>query len=223
MMMRKRGQQMMGMSFGMIFAIFLIAVFFVIAFIAINSFLDYGRGSKIGFFYEDFQEEVKDAWASQSRNTFFEVDLLLGLNYFINDDYPKAEKHFKRLNNISRYNLFPDDFLSNILLSWVKASEYNEDASFEFFNRIPDDFRSLKQIQNIFLQCYFNIPEAYEAYNNLINDKDSNFFRYNFFLANYLLFNNKNIEAKKIIKIARQKYNSNLLILQTDDFFLNEQ
>ncbi|SVD21218.1 uncharacterized protein METZ01_LOCUS374072, partial [marine metagenome] len=82
----------------------------------------------LGKFEEAFKFSKKIRLESES---FFEVDLLLGLNYFINDDYPKAEKHFKRLNNISRYNLFPDDFLSNILLSWVKASEYNEDASFE--------------------------------------------------------------------------------------------
>ena len=174
----------------------------------------------LGKFEEAFKFSKKIRLENES---FFEVDLLLGLNYFINDDYPKAEKHFKRLNNISRYNLFPDDFLSNILLSWVKASEYNEDASFEFFNRIPDDYRSLKQIQNIFLQCYFNIPEAYEAYNNLINDKDSNFFRYNFFLANYLLHNDRNLEAHTILSPDRNLNNSNMLIRQAKNFLLAQE
>ena len=171
-----------------------------------------------------FEEAFKFSKKIRLENeSFFEVDLLLGLNYFINGDYPKAEKHFKRLNNISRYNLFPDDFLSNILLSWVKASEYNEDASFEFFNRIPDDYRGLKQIQNIFLQCYFNIPEAYEAYNNLINDKDSNFFRYNFFLANYLLHNDRNLEAQTILSSDRNLNNSNMLIRQAKNLLLAQE
>ena len=174
----------------------------------------------LGKFEEAFKFSKKIRLENES---FFEVDLLLGLNYFINDDYPKAEKHFKRLNNISRYNLSPDDFLSNILLSWVKASEYNEDASFEFFNRIPDDYRGLKQIQNIFLQCYFNIPEAYEAYNNLINDKDSNFFRYNFFLANYLLHNDRNLEAQTILSSDRNLNNSNMLIRQAKNFLLSQE
>ena len=174
----------------------------------------------LGKFEEAFKFSKKIRLESES---FFEVDLLLGLNYFINDDYPKAEKHFKRLNNISRYNLSPDDFLSNILLSWVKASEYNEDASFEFFNRISDDYRSLKQIQNIFLQCYFNIPEAYEAYNNLINDKDSNFFRYNFFLANYLLHNDRNLEAQTILSSDRNLNNSNMLIRQAKNLLLAQE
>ena len=174
----------------------------------------------LGKFEEAFKFSKKIRLESES---FFEVDLLLGLNYFINDDYPKAEKHFKRLNNISRYNLFPDDFLSNILLSWVKASEYNKDDSFEFFNKIPDRYRGLKQIQNIFLQCYFNIPEAHEAYNNLINDKDSNFFRYNFFLVNYLLHNDRNLEAQTILSSDRNLNNSYMLIRQAKNFLLAKE
>ena len=37
------------------------------------------------------------------------------------------------------------------------------------------------------------------------------------------MFNNKTIEAKKIIKNSRKKYNSNLLIKQTESFFLNHE
>ena len=50
--------------------------------------------------------------------------------------------------------------------------------------------------------------------------KDYNFSRYNFFLTNYLLFKNKTTEAKKVITNNRKEYNSNLLIKQTDRFFI---
>ena len=46
---------------------------------------------------------------------FFEADLLLGLDFFIKKDYINAEKHFERLNKISRYNLFFEDFVGNTL------------------------------------------------------------------------------------------------------------
>ena len=174
----------------------------------------------LGKFEEAFKFS-KNIWLESE--SFFEVDLLLGLNSFINKDYSKAEKYFKRLDNISRYNLFSNDFLSNILLSWVKASDYNKDASFEFFNKIPDRYRSLKQIQNIFLQCYFDTPETYEAYNNLVNDEDSGFFRYNFFLANYLLHNERNLEAQAILSSDRNLNNSNLLIRQAENFLLAQK
>ena len=118
MMMKKRGQQMMGMSFGMIFAIFLIAVFFVIAFIAINSFLDYGRGSKIGFFYEDFQEEVNDAWASQSRNTFFEVDLPRGIKKVCFADFNAI--NYVKDSEVRDYEVHEE---SNTFLIPLKKSE----------------------------------------------------------------------------------------------------
>ena len=44
----------MGMPFELIFGIFLIIVFIVIAFIAIGGFLDIGRTANVGTFYEDF-------------------------------------------------------------------------------------------------------------------------------------------------------------------------
>ena len=57
---------------------------------------------------------------------FFEADLLLGLNAFLKKDYIKAEKHFKRLNQISRYNLFFQNFVGNILLAWNEAYQNNK-------------------------------------------------------------------------------------------------
>ena len=54
----------------------------------------------------------KSVW--NENEIFFETDLLLGLDYFIKKDYINAEKHFERLNKISRYNLFFGDFIGNI-------------------------------------------------------------------------------------------------------------
>ena len=55
----------------------------------------------------------KSVWAKDE--LFFEADLILGLNFFSKKDYVNAEKHFERLNKISKYNLFFDDFIGNIL------------------------------------------------------------------------------------------------------------
>ena len=60
----------------------------------------------------------KNVWVKD--DFIFEIDLLLGLNYFLNKDYSNAEEHFERLNKISRHNLFFDDFIGNILISWSK-------------------------------------------------------------------------------------------------------
>ena len=58
---------------------------------------------------------------------FFETDLLLGLDSFIKKDYVNAEKHFERLNKISVYNFYFEEFISNVLIAWSKASQGNEE------------------------------------------------------------------------------------------------
>ncbi len=154
---------------------------------------------------------------------FFENDLLLGLDYFIKNDYLKAEEHFERLNEISRYNLFFADVIGNVLIAWSKASQENKTDSFRYIEKIPKPYQYLREIQNIFLKCYFNELETQKSFEELINNEEYNFSRYNFFLANYLLANNKIAEAKKVIENSRKKFNSNILIQQTEDFFLNKE
>ena len=160
----------------------------------------------------------KDVWLEDEY--FFETDLLLGLEFFIKNDYLNAEKHFERLNKISRYNLLFDDFLGNILIAWIKASENNKEDSFKFLDKVPERYHNLKKIQNSFLQCYFDTSKTQIAFEQLINNEDSDFSRYNFFFANYLLFKNKNIEAEKVINLSRKTHKSNLLIKQTENFIL---
>ncbi|MCK4649917.1 hypothetical protein KAT36_01665 [Candidatus Pacearchaeota archaeon] len=78
-MINKRGQQTMGMPFGMIFAIFLIVVFVVIAFVAVGYFLDIGRSASVGLFYDELQTAVDDAVRGQSSERSFDVDLPSGI------------------------------------------------------------------------------------------------------------------------------------------------
>jgi len=154
---------------------------------------------------------------------FFEADLLLGLDYFIKKDFTNADKHFERLNDLSRYNLFFSNFVGNVLLAWSKASQGKEVDSFEYINKVPKTYNHLKKIQSSFLQCYFDNNEAKTSFENLIRNKNYNFSRYNFFLANYLVSKNKLIESKEIIDSARKKYNSNLLIKQSEEYLLQNK
>ena len=163
----------------------------------------------------------KKAWSEEE--LFLEADLLLGLNSFIKKDYKRAEKYFERLNKISRYNLVFDNFIGNVLIAWIRASQRNEEDSYKFIKKIPSSYNYLKKIQNIFLQCYFDSDATQKSLQELVDDEDYNFSRYNFFLVNYLLSKNKIIEAEKIIQNSRKKYSSNLLIKQTEFFFLNDK
>ena len=163
----------------------------------------------------------KNIW--NQNELLFEADLLLGLRSFIEKDYVQAEKHFKRLNKVSNLNFIFDDFLGNILLTWVNASQKKQEESFNFLNKVPNHFNNLKKIQNSFLQCYFNTTETEIAFEQLINSKEYNFSRYNFFLANYFLHQNKKKSAEILIARSRNLYSSNILIKQTENFILNEK
>ena len=65
----------------------------------------------------------------KKNNSFYEIDLLLGLNYFIKEDYQKAEKHFTNLNKTSERNPIYKNFLGDILLSWTYAAQNNKEKS----------------------------------------------------------------------------------------------
>ena len=163
----------------------------------------------------------KKVWNKEE--LFFEADLLLGLNFLIDKDYDMAAKYFKRLNKISRYNLIFDNFFGNVMLAWNEAAQGNEENSFKYIEEIPEPYYHITRLQNIFLKCYFNHEDTKIAFEKLIDDNEYNFSRYNFFLVNYLLSKSKKKEAKKIIVIGRKEYNSNLLLKQTESFFINNK
>ena len=83
---------------------------------------------------------------------FFETDLLLGLDSFLKEDYIRAERYFERLNKISEYNIYFDNFFGNVLMAWTKALQGNEVESYKFLKKIPKTYNHLKNTQNIFLQ-----------------------------------------------------------------------
>ena len=171
---------------------------------------------------EKFDQAIafsKNVWREDI--LLFEADLLIGLDYFIKEDYLKAEKYFKRLKGNSDYELLFEGFLSNILLSWIKFSNQEVDEGMEIFEKIPNHYNNLKKIQNAFLLCYLDDSKTHAAFEELVDDERIDYSRYNFFLINYLLLENKNKEAQKVINKARKAHNSNLLIKQTEKFIID--
>ena len=157
------------------------------------------------------------------KHNIFEVDLLQGINFFINKDYISAEKYFVRLNNKAPGNIFVEGLIGSVLTSWARAANNNEKGSFDSINKLPKTYRHLKEIQISLLKCYFSSNDAQLALENLVKNENYNFSRYNFFLTNYLLQKNKSKNAKEVIKKSRKKYSSNLLLKQTEAFLINDQ
>jgi len=171
-------------------------------------------------FHEAFNFS-KNIWNKEE--LFFEVELILGLNFFLNENYSKAEMHFGRLDKISRYDILPPSVFGNVLNAWVKAAEKNKRDSLDYINKIPARYMYLRQIQDIFMKCYYDSKETENSFTKLIEREDYNFSRYSFFLINYFIHKNRINEAKKIVKNSREKYNSNLIIKETENLLLENK
>ena len=158
-----------------------------------------------------FSESITD-----KNKLFFEANLLLGLKSFQKKDFKNSEMYFERLNKISRYNLYFDDFVGNVLIAWSKALQGKKIESFNTIKKIPKPYRHLNEIQKTFLKWFFEEDDTLTSYLEIIKNKDFNFSRYNFFLVNYLLYKNKKKEAKNVIQNARKENISNILLEETE-------
>tara|TARA_Y100000590_G_scaffold1678_1_gene2138 strand:- start:5936 stop:7651 length:1716 start_codon:yes stop_codon:yes gene_type:complete len=165
-----------------------------------------------------FSEKI---WAKDQ--LLFEADLLLGIRYLVEEDYKKAEEHFKRLNVNSPSNLYFSDYFENVFISWIKAFNNEKEESFKYFEKIPQRYEKLKLIQNSFLNCYFETSKTEILFEEIISKDDFNFSRYNFFLGNYFLSKKQDVAAKVLFDKSTALYSSNLLIKQSNNFILNNQ
>lgn len=73
--MGKRGQEVMGISFGMLISIIIIIAIVAVSFYAINHFLKLNKCSQVSLFYQDMKDEVSDAWAHGNYRGVFEGKL----------------------------------------------------------------------------------------------------------------------------------------------------
>ena len=151
---------------------------------------------------------------------FYEVNLLLGLNYFINNDYLNAEKQFSLLRGKYGTDYQLERYIGNFLSVISKASQNNKKESLKKLESISDQLYNLKKIQEVFLHCHFESPLTISLFENLLNDETEAFSRYNFFLVNYLLHENNINEAQKVISKGYEHYNHNVLIHQTYEFMI---
>jgi len=71
----KKGQEIFGLSFGMIFAVILIIFFVIIAFIVIRQFLETKDCAKTGIFFSELNNKVKDAFNSGDITSKYSIDL----------------------------------------------------------------------------------------------------------------------------------------------------
>ena len=143
----------------------------------------------------------------------FESDLIIGIYYLKNQKYDLAGKYFLKIKkNKSKFLI--NDFISSSLFNWSSFINLDFEDAQKKIESIDPKFENLKNIQSVFLHCYYRDQNTELYFENLTSNEKIDFSRYNYFYASYLLRNNKQSKAKKIIDSALQKHPRNLLLNQ---------
>ena len=146
--------------------------------------------------------------------SLFLSDIVMISKFIKNGNFNKANEYFKSIEN-KKYTPL-QELISQIIFSWIKVEDlklnYNE--SLEVFKLINPRYNNIKRINNVFLNCYFDTTNTETEFKKLVNDQNTDFSRYTFFYANYLL--KKDLAKKANLVLSAQLANSprNLLLNQ---------
>jgi tetratricopeptide (TPR) repeat protein len=143
----------------------------------------------------------------------FESHLITGIFHLKHSNLDLAKRHFLKAKKKS-LKFVLNNYVSNSLYNWSNLENLNLISASKELEKIDVRFNNLKEIQSVFLNCYFKNSNTRHLYNKLISNKKTDFSRYNYFYASYIA-SSKNIdEAKNIIKDALKIYPRNLLLNQ---------
>ena len=145
---------------------------------------------------------------------FFQSDILIISKFIKNENFDNAYNYLTSTNK-NDYNPL-QNLINQIVLSWVKIEKFklNIIEAEAVFETLDPKFKNIKEINNVFLNCYFDNKNTQIKFDNLINNKATNFSRYNFFYANYLLKKNLPYKANLILDKTLKSNPRNLLLNQ---------
>ena len=145
--------------------------------------------------------------------SIFESDLIIGIYYLKNEKFDLAKKYFLKIKK-EKKEILLNSFITESMLNWVSLDNTNLSEAKKKINSIEPIFENLKRIQNVFLHCYFNDDNTDIFFNKLINDKKTDFSRYNYFYASFLYNLGRIQDAKSILDSSTKLYPRNLLLNQ---------
>ena len=145
---------------------------------------------------------------------FFQSDLVIISKFIKNNDFNKANNILASVNKSNYTSL--EELLSQIILNWVQIEKLklNYEEAMEKFETISPKYKNIKKINNVFLNCYFKTANVEIEFQNLIDDKTTDFSRYTFFYSNYLLKIDLPKKAKIILNEKLFDHPRNLLLNQ---------
>ena len=161
-----------------------------------------------GNFNQAFQFSKK---LDREKRDIIESDIIIGIYYLNSSKFDLSKKYFLKAKN-RNYKSILDNYLVNSLLLLSDLKNNHLDQALNRLDNLDSRFKNLNRIQNVFLNCYYNSQNTEKLYNDLTADNKTDFSRYNYFFANYLLSIQKKNEANKILVSSLKKYPRNLLL-----------
>ena len=152
----------------------------------------------------------------------FESHLITGVYHLKNSNLKLAKKYFLNAKN-KNSRFFLNNFVSDSLFNVANFSNLNLDQASLKLKKLDERFDNFKNIQNVFLNCFFDSSNTQNLFTKLTSDKITDFSRYNYFFASYLVSKGKIVEAKEIINTSLKYHPRNLLLNQYKKDLNNEK
>tara|TARA_Y100001970_G_scaffold292918_1_gene436597 strand:- start:2407 stop:4107 length:1701 start_codon:yes stop_codon:yes gene_type:complete len=172
---------------------------------------------------QKFNEVEKYSKKLEKKNqSNFESNLFLGLYEFKEKNYDKALIYFKKLK-LNYEHRYVFEILDITLNGWIEISKSKNLKSIDFLNFKNTAFNNIEIIQKTFAHCYIDSKNTEREFMSLLNNKNFNFSRYDFFISNYYFNKKDNEKALKLINLSKEKYPTNLLITQFKNTLIGKE
>ena len=162
----------------------------------------------------NFLKAFKYSKKLEKQNLYsFESFLISGIYYLKNSKFELANQYFLKAKEESSRSIL-NRYVAHSFHLWSNLSKFNIKEATLVFNGLDERFTNLKKIQNVFLNCFYSSSDTEKLFEKLVSNKETDFSRYNYFYANYLISTNKNESAIKIINNSLKSYPRNLILNQ---------
>ena len=153
---------------------------------------------------------------TENNSNFFEAHLLLALDSLKKKKYNQSRKHLKK-----SYAFINNNKISLVIAETLKEYLYVFEKN--KLSGTKKKFGNFSFTNEVFQRCFLDDKKTQVYYESLINNEnESDYSRYIFFYINYLVENDKYLEAKKIIDNLDYS-NSTMLISQTKYWIENQE
>ena len=159
--------------------------------------------------------EIKNNLTENNSN-FFEVYLILALDSLRKKNYEKSKLFLEKA-----YEFTDNDRLTLVIVETLKQYLYVFEK--KDIPNTKNKFGNFSFISEVFQKCYLNDKDTNNYFGTLVNTQNEiDYSRYIFFHINYLIEENRHVEAKKIIDNL-DYLNSSLLAVQGKIWFENKE